>query len=812
MSMTDTGRTQPAPDNLTLIFAIAWTLAIALSLGISAWQMHQAVRNIATVHARQAFDKEFGFRRWNEFKDKAFTLVEKPGQTTSPVDLFINRTIVSPSGRVISTTNISNVPNRFHNPVSERGEFGSRLTGFVPTLPENAPDAWEKSALEAFRNGERETVSIHVVGKKEYLRLMRPLPAKRACLQCHSAQGFRQGNIIGGLSMMIPMQVYRTAETDQLAALSAGHFLFWILGLGGIRIGARKINRTREGLQRLVEHTERLNRVLTEESDRANALADKARKASAAKSEFLANMSHEIRTPMNAIIGMAELMRETELTPRQQHYVSMFQSAGENLLNIINDILDISKVEAGHIELEKTSFDLAELVASSCEIMAEKASNKGIAFSIVNGHDLPGFVVGDPVRLRQIIVNLVGNAVKFTRSGAITVSLEVVNSPAECDPPQSRTSTVCFSVTDTGIGIPENKIPIIFDNFTQSSSSTTREYGGTGLGLAISKRLVELMEGEISVYSREGEGSRFSFTLPFVVSEAQAPVSDCELADINGTRILIVHKNPANRELLRELLSGAGAIVAEAESGLMAMDAFEKSRKADTPFELVVLDEDLQDIIGSEIAELVRRNRPFASSCLLLSTDPQKEDFTTSRELGLPAPMVKPVKRQALIDTVRLAVAARRNPQDGIDDKRKLLIAEDNPDNQMLIEAYLEGSPHELHLAVNGTDAVEKFMNNEYDLVLMDIQMPGMDGYEATRRIRSLERRTRRLKTPILALTAHATTEERQKCLDAGCDGHLTKPIKKSKLLEAIRHCSRHPEWASQAVNPSIRPMRRSAS
>ncbi|NTV03126.1 MAG: response regulator [Chlorobiaceae bacterium] len=791
MRMTDTGRPKMASDNLTLTFSLAWSLAIAISLGISAWQIHQAVRNIATVHARQAFDKEVGFRRWNEFRDKAFTLIEQPGRTATPVDLFMNRTIVSPSGRLISTTNIANVPNRFHSPLRERDELSSRLTGLAPTLPENVPDAWEKAALDSFRKGRGESVSVYVKGKTEYLRLMHPLTAKRSCLQCHGAQGFRQGALIGGLSVMLPMEIYRTSETSQLAALSIGHLLFWILGLGGILLGIRKINRSRQRLQLLLEHTEQLNRVLTEESDRANALADKARKASAAKSEFLANMSHEIRTPMNAIIGMAELMHETGLTPRQQHYVSMFQSAGENLLNIINDILDISKVEAGHLELEKTGFDLPGLVESTCGIMAERASAKGVRFSIKNGRNLPEFVVGDPSRIRQVLVNLIGNAVKFTKRGSITVSIDVAGTPPlPGATPQGR-ATIMFSVSDTGIGIPETKIPIIFDNFTQSSSSTTREYGGTGLGLAISRRLVELMGGCISVSSREGEGSCFTFTLPLALSDAPPASSKSKPADINGSSILVVDDTPANREILIESLSWAGAKVAEAENGLTALRALEKARSAGTPFELVILDGRLPDIGGAEIAERIRSDKQLDTACLLLSSDPQKEDFTIFRQLDLPTPLVKPVKRQALIEAVGLALAARRSRLAGSDEKRKLLIAEDNPDNQMLIAAYLAGSQHEVDLAVNGIDAVEKFMNNTYDLVLMDIQMPIMDGYEATRRIRSIESSTQVLKTPILALTAHATTDERQKCLDAGCDGHLTKPIKKSKLLEAIRYCSR---------------------
>ncbi len=794
MRRNESDHPKPTVDNLTTTFAFIWSLAIVVSLGISAWQMHVTVHKIATVHAQQAFDKEIGFRRWNEFKDKAFTIVEQPGQTAVPLDLFMNRTVVSPSGRVISTANIANVPNRFHSPVREHDEFGSRLTGVAPILPENTPDEWEKNAIASFRAGQQESVSIVHNGSREYLRLMRPLFAKKSCLQCHVTQGFRTGSIVGGLSLMLPMDIYRSSERHQLAALSFGHILFWVLGLVGIRFGTRKITRSREKLQLLLEHTEELNRVLADETDRANALADRAKKASAAKSEFLANMSHEIRTPMNAIIGMAELMNETELTTRQQHYVTMFQSAGENLLNIINDILDISKVEAGHLELEQTGFDLAELVSSTCDIMGERASNKGLDFSIVKSSSIPEFVIGDPARIRQILVNLVGNAIKFTKKGSVMVSLELLETTDKPEPGMIPKALVKFSVADTGIGIPENKIQIIFDNFTQSSSSTTREYGGTGLGLAISRRLVNLMGGEITVVSTENEGSCFSFTVPLSLTEAPDQGARSEPADIHGSRILVVDDTPANREILSETLSGAGALVTEAENGLMAMAAFEKARSGGTPFELVVLDGRLPDIGGSEVAARIRQDKLLNTACLLLSSDPQKIDFTTFRELGLPTPLVKPVKRQALLEAVSLALAAKRSRGGTGNETRKILIAEDNPDNRMLITAFLAESPHDVDMAVNGLEAVDKFVSGSYDLVLMDIQMPFMDGYEATRKIRKFERESKQPRTPLLALTAHATTEERQKCLDAGCDGHLTKPIKKSKLLEAIRYCSRPSE------------------
>jgi signal transduction histidine kinase/CheY-like chemotaxis protein len=774
-------------EGLTLTFCLTWTIAIAISFGISSFQVHQAVYTIASVHARQAFDKEIGFRRWSEFEDKVSTIVEQPGHTASPMDLFMNRTIVSPSGRVISTANIVNVPNRFHGPVRYREDVGGRLTGLRPTMPENTPDGWEKSSLASFTRGTPESIAISGEQADEYLHLMRPLVAKKSCIHCHARQGYRPGQIIGGMSIVLPMKIYRSSENHQLAVLSFGHGLLWLLGLAGIMQGTGKILKSRQKLQMLLERTEQLNSVLAEETERANTLADNARKANAAKSEFLANMSHEIRTPMNAIIGMAELMNETELTPRQQHYVSMFQSAGENLLIIINDILDISKIEAGHLELEQTGFELASLVRDSCEIMASRATDKGVELRIITEPDLPAYIVGDPSRIRQVLVNLVGNAVKFTKKGSITVNVESVNNQGQAEKEHDE-KLLMFSVKDSGIGIPADKQSVIFDNFTQSSSSTTREYGGTGLGLAISKRLVKLMGGDISVQSKEGQGSCFTFTIPLIVAPSSILPAHAEPADIRGVKILVIDDKAENREILRETLSGSGAAVTEADTGRKAIRTFRKAVRSGDPFELVMLDGSLPDINGSEIAKTIS-GPPDApeAACLMLSSDPSKEDFETLRQLGLPPPLVKPVKRQKLLEAVSLALAAKRNSTgNGLESKR-ILIAEDNPDNQVLISAFLADSPHSIDIACNGLEAVEKFEKNSYDLVLMDIQMPMMDGYDATRKIRTLENSQRKTKTPIIALTAHATTDERQKCLNAGCDGHLTKPIKKARLLEAIR-------------------------
>jgi signal transduction histidine kinase/DNA-binding response OmpR family regulator len=797
--MINKGQTKPVLDNLTLTFSITWTFAIAISFGISYYQMHRAVYNIAKEHARQAYEKEMDFRHWDAFKDRAFTIIEQPEKDSMPVDLFMNRQIVSPSGRVISLSNVANVSNRFHGPGREKYEVGSHLTGLSPILAENAPDLWEKQSLLAFQKGIGEAVTIDTTGTKQYLRLIKPLIARKSCLQCHAQQGHKTGDVIGGLSIALPMEIYLTAQNRQLFGLISGHGFFWFMGLIGIRISTKKISKSQDKLQQALEHTEKLNRELAEETMRANALADEAKQASAAKSEFLANMSHEIRTPMNAIIGMAELLNETELNPRQKRYVSMFQSAGESLLNIINDILDISKVEAGHLELEQTGFDIVSLVNNTCEIMNERSRKKGLDLRIAISPDVPANVIGDPARIRQVLVNLIGNAIKFTKKGSVTLKLDLgtpISKPGKGDTPAGIEQVpLRFSVIDTGIGIPADKLPIIFENFTQSSSSTTREYGGTGLGLAISKRLVKLMGGDITVQSREGEGSDFSFTAMLGIQSEQDKSSRNVPADINGSKILVVDDNAANRVILRETLSNSGAYVTEAETGQTAIAKITEAQQNGKPFELVVLDGHLPDINGAEIAEQIRQDDKLNTSCLLLSSDPQKEDFTKFRELGLMSPLVKPVKRQALLEAVSMALGRKTEPvkkaRNTENLSRKILIAEDNHDNQVLIQAFLADSPHIIDIADNGLSAVEKFKNNSYDLVLMDIQMPVMDGYDATRTIRTFENEHRNIKTPIFALTAHATTDERQKCLDAGCDGHLTKPIKKAKLLEAIEYCGK---------------------
>jgi PAS domain S-box-containing protein len=518
-----------------------------------------------------------------------------------------------------------------------------------------------------------------------------------------------------------------------------------------------------------------------------------ALQASKAKSEFLASMSHEIRTPMNAIIGMAELLWETSLTSEQKQYVRVFRSAGENLLSIINDILDISKVETGHIELENIEFFLDELLEKTGETLAIRAHAKDLELSYSINPDVLTALVGDPIRLRQVIVNLIGNAVKFTEKGEVVLRVEN-------DKENKKPGSLLFSVSDTGIGIPEEKLETIFESFTQADSSTTRKYGGTGLGLAISKRLVELMKGRIWVESESGKGSTFYFTAQFGIQTEAKKRKPLPPVDMKGLKILVVDDNETNRLILRETLTNWDTQVTEAESGDLALDELKRAKSIGDHYELVLLDSRMPGKDGFQVAENIKKDPGLADVTIMMLTSTRRRgDIKKCQELGIASYLVKPIKKSDLQDALKTAIAkteiASEEPEVAeiaeIKHGLNILFVEDSEDNRFLIQAYLKKSPHRLTIAENGEIAVKEFKSDKYDLVLMDMQMPVMDGYTATTMIREWEKEEGIKPTAIIALTAYALKEEVQKCLDAGCDEHLSKPIKKATLLETINKYTR---------------------
>ena len=544
-----------------------------------------------------------------------------------------------------------------------------------------------------------------------------------------------------------------------------------VIGIVGISRDVTELKRSREKLQK------------------ALLMADGA---SRAKSEFVANMSHEIRTPMNGIIGIAELLSTTKLDEDQREYVDMVQQASESLMGLLNDILDFSKIEAGKLELSTIPFNLSDSVGKTTQTLASSANEKGLELACRVSPKLPERLIGDPSRLRQIIVNLVSNAIKFTDAGEVVVEVEAQEI-------NDLVTVLHFSVRDTGIGIPPEKQALIFEEFSQADSSTTRRFGGTGLGLTISKQLVELMGGEIWIESNVNQGTTFHFTAEFGVAEEQPATSRFQLASLEGVSALVVDDNATNRRIVGEMLKGWLLKPAEVNGGVAAITEMQRAAKAGTPYRLILLDCMMPGMDGFSVAELITGSPIFKKpTIIMISSSAGLGDAERCRNAGILHHMTKPVIKSELFDVIVDAMGQRQAKSERVVAERleptkclNILLVEDDLINQHVAEGFLRQAKHNVTVAPTGREALAvlelriKQGQPVFDLILMDIQMPEMDGFRTTNLIREKEKQLG-YRVPIIAMTAAAMKGDRERCLSAGMDDYLSKPIDVKLLFKKI--------------------------